>query len=196
MIRINLLPVREIKAEVGRRQDLVIAGISLGLTLAVVLSVYLFQFFRISGHEKELAALRKEVETLNAQTKEVSELETKIREVKQKLSAIDQLSGRKTGPVHVMESLTSAVPPTLWLTEFVESGGNLSIVGYSVDNQTIADFLKALSSLPHFKNVDLVEAIQDEQQGRKKFTVRASVSYIAAGVSQADKGAAPKAEKK
>lgn len=195
MIRINLLAVREIRAEVGRRQDLVIAGVCLGLTLALVLAVYLFQYFRVSALEKELAALRKEIETLNVQTKEVAELETKIRDVKEKLRAIDQLSGKKTGPVQVMEGLTSAVPPRLWLTEFVESGGNLSIVGYAIDNPTIADFLKALSNLPYFKNVDLVEAIQDEQQGMKKFTLRATVSYLPV-VSQPDKGAVPQAEKK
>jgi type IV pilus assembly protein PilN len=195
MIRINLLPVRELKAEVGRRQDLVIAGVCLGLTLVCVLAVYLFQYFRVSSLEKEHAALRTEIETLNAQTKEVAELETKIRDVKEKLKAIDQLSGKKTGPVQVMESLTAAVPPRLWLTEFVESGGNLSIVGYAIDNPTIADFLKALSNLPYFKNVDLVEAVQDEQQGMKKFTLRAAVSYVPV-VSPPDKAGTPQAEKK
>lgn len=179
MIRINLLPVREIKAEVGRHQDLVLAGASLGVTLALVLGLYLFQFFRVSGLEKELAGLRKEIETLNTQTKQVAELEKKVGEVKEKLKAIDELSGKKTGPVHVMESLSMAVPPSLWLIEFKESGGSLALTGLAIDNQTIADFLKALSNSPYFKDVDLIESVQVEQDGRtvKKFNLKATLSY-------------------
>src|SRR5713226_5257907 len=137
MIRINLLPVREIKAEIGRRQDLLVGGVSLGLTLTLVLAVYLFQFYRVSGLENELAGIRKEIEALNAQTKEVAQLEKKVSEVKEKLKAIDGLSGKKTVPVQVIESLSSTVPPRLWLTEFKETGGSLSITGQAVDNQTI-----------------------------------------------------------
>jgi type IV pilus assembly protein PilN len=179
MIRINLLPVRAIKAESGRRQDLMIAGASLGLTLTIVLAVYLFQFYRASALDKELAGLRKDIEIFTVQTKEVAELEKKIGELKEKLKAIDQLSGKKTAPVQFMENLSSTVPANLWLTEFREAGGSLTITGLAIDNQTIADFLKALSSSPYFKSVDLVEAVQLEQDGIsiKKFTLKSTLSY-------------------
>ena len=88
MIRINLLAVREIKAEFGRRQDLMVAGVSLGLVLALVLVVFLFQFYRASVLEEELAGLRKEIETFNVRTKEVAQLEKRIGELKEKLKAI------------------------------------------------------------------------------------------------------------
>lgn len=179
MIRINLLPVREIKAEFGRRQELIIAGTSLGLTLAVVLGVYLFQLYRAGALDKELAGLRKEIEALNIQTKEVAHLEKNVGELKEKLKAIGELGGKKTVPVQFMESLTSTVPANLWLTEFREAGGSLTLTGLAIDNQTIADFLKALSSSPYFKSVDLVEAVQLEQDGIsiKKFTLKSTLSY-------------------
>jgi len=196
MIRINLLAVREIKAEFGRRQDLMVAGVSLGLVLALVLVVFLFQFYRASVLEEELAGLRKEIETFNVRTKEVAQLEKRIGELKEKLKAIDLLSGKKTVPVQVMESLSSTVPPRLWLTEFKESGGSVAITGLAIDNQTVADFLKALSSSSHFSNVDLVEAVQVEQEGIsvKKFTLKALLSY---GLpSRPDKAAPSPAAKK
>jgi hypothetical protein len=48
VIRVNLLPVQEIQAEVGRRQDLAIAGVSVAGTLLLVLAVYLYQGHRLA----------------------------------------------------------------------------------------------------------------------------------------------------
>jgi type IV pilus assembly protein PilN len=79
----------------------------------------------------------------------------------------------------VMESLSAATPPTLWLTEFKETGGKLLITGLALDNQTVADFLKALATFHYFKDVELIETT-DAGPGSgplKKFSVKSLVSY-------------------
>ncbi len=179
MIRINLLPVREIKAEVGRRNDLIVAGLSLALTALLIVGTYLFQSYRRSSFETELADLKREIETLNVQVKEVGDLEKKISDLKSKLQVIEDLNKKKVGPVRVMESLSSATPGRLWLTEFKESSGNLSLNGAAADNQTIADFLRALARSVYFKDVDLIESSQDEKNRPpvKKFSVKGQVLY-------------------
>ena len=58
MIRINLLSVREIRAQIGRRQDLTIAVVSVGVTLVLILIVFLYQFYRSSALERALDGLR------------------------------------------------------------------------------------------------------------------------------------------
>ncbi len=182
MIRINLLPVREIKAEVGRRNDLIVAGLSLVLTAVVIAGVYSVQSYRRSSLEQELAGLQKEIAALNVQVKEVADLEKKISELKGKLKVIEDLNRKKIGPVKVMESLSTATPGRLWLTEFKESSGNVSLQGAAVDNQTIADFLRALARSVYFKNIDLIESSQDEKSRPpvKRFSVKGQVLYQAA----------------
>jgi type IV pilus assembly protein PilN len=78
-----------------------------------------------------------------------------------------------------MESLSGATPPRLWLTEFKENAGSLAVNGMAVDNQTVADFLKALSTSAYFKDVELVESSQAEQDKLllKKFSVRSRLVY-------------------
>ncbi|MEK7341234.1 MAG: PilN domain-containing protein, partial [Candidatus Binatota bacterium] len=51
--------------------------------------------------------------------------------------------------------------------------------GLAVDNQTVADFLKSLSTFVYFANVDLVETTQVEQEGipLKKFSIRSQLLY-------------------
>jgi len=197
MIRINLLPVKEIKAEVSRRRDLIIGGLTLGLTALIFIGAYLYQTYRLSSLGNELTGLRKEIEALNVKVKEIGDLQNKIKDFSSKHKVIDDLNQKKAGPVKVMESLSAATPPTLWLTEFKETKGNSEIRGLALDNQTVADFLNTLAKSGQFKDVELVESIQAEEKSGpyKKFAIRAGVVYRApASVADAKSGAkvAPK----
>ena len=179
MIRINLLPVKELKAEVSRRREVMIGAGSLVATLALILGVYLYQLHRTSIFEKELADLRSELQVLNAKAKDVGILQNKIKEHQGKLQVLQSINKKKSGPLGVMESLSAATPSALWLTEFRESGGNVTITGVAVDNQTIAEFLKALGSYVFFKETELVETTQSEQSGMppRRFLIKSKLLY-------------------
>ena len=179
MIRINLLPVKELKAEVVRRCELMIGGVSLALTGVLILGVYAYQWRQVSTVEKELDELRKELQVLNVKAKDVTELQRKIKEFEGKNKVIDDINKKKSGPVRVMESLAVATPSALWLTEFKEIGGNLTITGVAVDNQTIAEFLKALASYAYFNNTELVETTQNQQAGLppRRFLIKSRLNY-------------------
>jgi type IV pilus assembly protein PilN len=203
MIRINLLPVKEIKAEIGRRQELVVAGLCLGVTVFLILALHLFQSYRLSSLRAEADNLKKEIEALNVKLKEAGDLQQKVKALQQKVKLIDDLKKKKVGPVRIMETLSSAVPARLWLTEFKEASGSLTISGMAVDNQTVAEFLKALSASPYFANVDLVETTQIEQDGvsLKKFSLKSQIFYQPAPApgqkgNGALKTSSPKEEKK
>ena len=179
MIRINLLPVKELKAEVVRRRELMIGGFSLALAVALILGVYGYQWRQISGLETELDELRKELQVLNVKAKDVAELQKKIKEFSGKSKVIEDINKKKSGPLRVMESLSLATPNALWLTEFKEMGGNLAITGVAADNQTIAEFLKALSSYAYFNNTELIETTQNQQAGMppRRFLIKSRLTY-------------------
>jgi type IV pilus assembly protein PilN len=179
MIRINLLPIKELKAEVVRRRELMIGGVSLALTGVLMLLVFVYQWRQASALERELDELQKELQVLNVKAKDVAELQKKIKEFAGKNKVIDDINKKKSGPVRVMESLAVATPSTLWLTEFKETGGNLTITGVAVDNQTIAEFLKALASHAYFNNTELVETTQNQQAGLppRRFLIKAQLNY-------------------
>jgi type IV pilus assembly protein PilN len=179
MIRINLLPVKELEAEVVRRRELIIGAVSLALTVFLILGVYAYQWHQVSVLEKELAELGKELQVLNGKAKDVAELQKKIKEFEGKNKVIEDINKKKSGPVRVMESLSVATPSALWLTEFKETGGNLTITGVAVDNQTIAEFLKALAAHAYFTNTELVETTQNQQAGLppRRFLIKSLLTY-------------------
>ncbi|HEY6197415.1 MAG TPA: PilN domain-containing protein [Candidatus Binatia bacterium] len=187
MIRINLLSSREIEAELGRRQDVVVAVLGVGAALTVCLAVFLYQVFRTTMLQREVSSLRADIASIEGGAKEVAQLQTTIASLKQKVTVIENLSKKKVGPVRVMESLSASAPERLWVTEFKENGGNLTLNGMAVDNQTVADFLKALQATQYFKDVELVEAAQTQQDklALKKFSVRSRLLYQPQPVQQA-----------
>jgi type IV pilus assembly protein PilN len=179
MIRLNLLPVRELSAESSRRLELTVAGLSLAATTLILLSAYLYQSAQLSNLSAELPAIRKEVEVLNGKLKELGNLEAKIKELTSKHKVIEDLRAQKNGPTLLMDSLAAAIPSSLWLIDIKQSGRSLTISGLATDNQSVAEFIRSLSRSGHFKNVELIETTQaDEKTGPfKKFSIHSGISY-------------------
>jgi len=182
MIRINLLPVKALQAEVTRRREIFIGATILATALLLLVGLHLTQAYQLSALESELASLRGDLQTLNAKIKQVGDLQNKIKDLRGKNKIIDDLNKKKTGPVLVMENLAKATPTSLWLTELKETGGNVTINGLAVDNQAVADFISGLEASKNFKNVELVETTQGlgPTAGFKRFAVKAGVMYQAA----------------
>ncbi len=179
MIRINLLPIKEREAESLRRQQLTITGVVLGIAFLAMGGTYYLQYRELGRLDKEMTELRSNILALNVKVKEVGDLQNKIKDLRGKNKIFDDLSMKRIGPVRVLESISIATPTSLWLTELRESGGNMVLTGLAMDNQTIADFMRALANSNFFKNVDLVEVVQEKSAGSalKKFTIKSAVMY-------------------
>jgi type IV pilus assembly protein PilN len=179
MIRINLLPIKQLQAEVTRRREIIVGSVVLAFALVLLLGAYLYQSYQLNSLENELAGLRTELATLNAKVKEVADLQVKIKDLRGKQKIIENLNNKKSGPALVMASLSLSTPPSLWLTDLRESGGSVTMNGLAVDNETVANFMKSLASSKHFGNVQLVESIQGAgpASSLKKFAIKARMVY-------------------
>lgn len=180
MIRVNLLPIKELMAAVRRRREMTIGGIVLGAAALILVLLFAYQTYELSSLNSELTTLRNDIQALNVKVKEVGDLQNRIKEFTSKHKVIADLNKKKAGPVGVMESLSAATPSRLWLTEFKEIGGKLTISGLAADNQTVADFLKALAATAYFRDVELVETSQGSQEVGpfKRFSIRTAVFYL------------------
>lgn len=193
MIHINLLPIKELKAEVTRRREIIIGAVVLGAAMLLLVGTHLYQHYQLAGLETELAGLRAELQALNAKVKEVADLQMKIKDLRGKQKIVDELNHKKSGPVLVMASLSQATPASLWLTDLRESSGSITMNGLATDNETVAGFLQSLTASTYFTDVGLVETVQGtgSSAALKKFTAKAQAIYRPVP-SEAIKTAAPK----
>jgi len=189
VIRINLLPTREVEREAGRRQETRLVYLSVALVAVVLVGIEIGSRLRLAPLQAEYAKLQADIVALDKKSVELTKLETERKDLEEKLKTIATLEARKVGPVQVLADLSDAAPEQVWLVEFKETGGLATITGLGLDDQTIANFMRKLNASPYFDSVDLVETAQSEQDGvqLKRFVVNARLSY-----SGKDLGAAPR----
>ena len=189
MIRINLLPVREVEREAGRRQETRLVYLSAALMLVVLTGIEVGSRMRLAPLKQQHAKLQADIIALDKKSAELTKLETERKDLEEKLKTIATLEAKKVGPVNVLSDLSDAAPEKVWLLEFKESGGLATISGLGMDDETIANFMRKLDTSPYFDGVDLVETQQSEQEGvqLKRFVVNARLSYSGKAL-----GAAPR----
>jgi type IV pilus assembly protein PilN len=182
MIRINLLPTEEVERAADQRQQIAAVGLVVALSVLALIVVHSVQAARFAATESRLESVRQELQSIMGPYGDVLKIQAQQRELEEKLKVITQLEARSGGPVQLMSDLSGAMPDKLWLVEFAETAGTARVTGISVDEQTIADFLRRLGTSAYFAGVDLEETTQVTEQNvkQKKFTLRAQVNYAGA----------------
>jgi type IV pilus assembly protein PilN len=174
MIRINLLPVRQLKKRALLRQQLymfgaIIAAVSLGVGL-----VWLTDRRAIARLEAEQAELRADLERLKPIVDEVNTLERREKLLNVRIETIERLRSNQRGPVHVLDALSRNLPEQAWLETIEESAGVYKVAGYALTNFAVADLLRNLQRSKGFTGVDLISSEQVVLGGReiKKFILQ------------------------
>jgi Tfp pilus assembly protein PilN len=182
MIRINLLPTEEVERAADQRQQLAAVGLVLAVGVFGLVVMHSWQAARFAAAQRRLDQVRDELQAITGPYADVLKIQAQQRDLEEKLKVITQLEAKSAGPVRMMADLSAATPEKLWLIDFTESSGVAKLSGFSVDEQTIADFLRRLGQSPYFKGVDLEETTQVTMENvkQKKFTLRATLNYVGA----------------
>lgn len=173
MIRINLLPTREIRALRRRRRTIVGGSAALCVVVGVLAAVHVSQLRRGSALEAELAEGRRVAGELRLRAGEVEELEEGIRRQREKNRAVREWLERRAQHPRILRALSAAAPDRLWLTRYAESRGAAALEGRATDDESIARFLRNLSGAFHTRELMEVGKAEGEH-GFRRFVIRAA----------------------
>jgi type IV pilus assembly protein PilN len=178
MIRINLLPVRASKKrEFGRQQ---IVFVALILILAGIGNY--FWYSRVDGEltamDQQIARTRSEIAQLEKTIGEVKSIKEDKKALEDKLKILDALKKGRSGPVRVMDDLATIIPPKVWLMDYSETGGAVSMTGRAAAYEDLSAFSKKLKESKHFSNVNIKSARQ-AADGTVDFAVTCNADYSA-----------------
>jgi len=194
MIRINLIPQEEIQRSAGRRQQVAVGLLAAGGTAVLLVVAHGWQQVSSLATSREHGRLERQLAELKGPYEQVVQMEREKQELQEKLTVIRELEAKKFGPVRMLADLSASTPDKLWLTDFSEKGGSIRLAGLGVDEQTVADFMRRLSTSPYFRSVDLEETSEAKNEAvkHKRFVIRAQVNYAASPkVKEAQAKAAP-----
>jgi type IV pilus assembly protein PilN len=160
MIRINLLPIREIKKQAALRHQLDIFAAALVAMVMAVGLVWLLDQRTLGQLETEKAGWRIELDRLKPIVDEVNALEQRETFLNTRIETIRRLRSNQRGPVHVLDELSRNLPEQTWLETIDEAAGVYKVGGFALTNFAVADLLRNLQRSKEFAGVDLVSSEQ------------------------------------
>ena len=184
MIRINLLAVdrertrRKAKFQTAQK---VTIGSSLILVAAALIVVWWWWSLGKASTEldQRIADAERETARLRSLIQQVAQFEQQRAQLQQRVSLIEQLRKGQSGPVHMLDQLSRALPETMWLTDLKQAGDDVTIDGRCTSLTSLSDFVANLENSNYFaRPVEIVDsqvegATQERPTDLIKFTVKA-----------------------
>ncbi|NLC70696.1 MAG: fimbrial protein [Desulfuromonadaceae bacterium] len=174
MIRINLLPVRDLQKKERIRDQLLITALALVIVLLGCGGLYAFTMMKINSEKTAIETTEKEIRSLQKTLGKIAEFKKLQKELEGKLNVLQKLKENKSGPARMLDELSTAVNDKLWLISFAESNGVINIEGVGLNEQSVASFLQRLEASPYYQNVELSVTEQSSGRGMKLQKFKAS----------------------
>lgn len=168
MIKINLLPVKQIK-QLQRAWQEVILFLAVLSSLLVLLGLVGFvRVSEINSRKDSVKALENERASYNSTINEIEQLKKQKALLETKLEVIQKLKMGSQLTVRVLDELANIMPPNrLWLNTMSLSGGSMNLAGVALDNATIAEFMRKVDGSPYFAEANLAQTSLTSVAGRK-----------------------------
>lgn len=161
MIRINLVgeakkPVTAGSAALsslreGVDRSLLILGALVVLGIFVSIGHLLILNRALNAKRAEVAEAQQEVDELAPFIKEVEDFKAKKSELENKVRVIGRLKANQRGPVRLMDQISRAVPPLLWLTRMDVAPNMVTVSGEAFNTNAVANFIENLDRVPEFQ---------------------------------------------
>ena len=167
MLKINLLPVRQLKKRAKAKKQLfgmfflfLLVLVALGITGAL-------QAQKISDNEADIAALQKEKDSYTPTLKKIEKLKQDKEELVRKTEIIKKLKTDSSLTVRTLDEVANRVDnQRMWLDSLHQQDASLRLSGVALDNQTIAQFMDNLKESPIVQDVTLTNSSLKVVSGR------------------------------
>ncbi len=155
IMEINLLPHREARRVADLRESVALLLLGLVVVLSGIFFTHQSVKSELATAKASVAQLEADIERYKPQQVLVEGFKKQKKELQDKLDIIASLDQARSGPVRVLDELSTKVPERMWLTGITTKGKVIKLEGMSLDTGVVADFLRGLNSSPYFSNVDL-----------------------------------------
>ena len=180
MIRINLLPHREMKRAVRRREfNFILLGVAFGCAaLWYVGNIYLNE--RIASQQRRNDLLVVENKKLTEQIDEIKKLKEQTAALLARKSVVETLQVNRSASVKLIDQLVRQLPDGVYLKAVKQTGQKVNMVGVAQSNARVSTLMRNLESSPYLEKPELVEikAVTDRNQRVNEFSLNISLKGL------------------
>ncbi|MDT3706965.1 MAG: PilN domain-containing protein [Thiobacillus sp.] len=157
MIRINLLPHRELARAARRRQFNALLTIAAAAGVLVVVLGHLLIDARQSVQAARNAFLEQEIAKLDVQIGEIKKIREQTQALLERKQIVETLQANRTEVVHLFDQMIRLLPDGLYLKAFKQEGNTVTISGYTQSSARVSTLMRNLNDSIWFESANLIE---------------------------------------
>lgn len=146
MIRINLLPHREMRRERRKKEFVVRSVLAAAVGGAAAVVVALGIHGQIESQKARNDFITRENQKLDAQIREIAQLKQEIEALRARQEAVESLQQDRTMPVHVLDELVRHTPEGIHLKQLRQVGRKVMLTGLAQSNERVSNLLRSLAN--------------------------------------------------
>jgi type IV pilus assembly protein PilN len=164
MIRVNLLPHREIRRKQQQQQFFILLGIVVVIGACIWFAVHTYLEDRFENQVARNKYLQSEIAKLDKQIAEIQKLKDQTAALLARKRVVETLQGTRSEVVHLLDQLVRQLPDGVYLKGIKQTGTRVTITGLTQSQARVSTLMRNLESSPHLENPGLIE-IKSAQQG-------------------------------
>lgn len=157
MIRINLLPHRELARAARRRQFSILLGIAVAAAVVTVVIGHSLIAARQSAQDARNVYLEQEIAKLDTQIGEIKRIREQTQALLERKRVVETLQSNRTEVVHLFDQMIRLLPDGLYLKSFKQAGDVITISGYTQSSARVSTLMRNLDDSPWLESATLVE---------------------------------------
>lgn len=173
MIRVNLLPHRELKRKQQQRDFIVMVCGVLGVAGAIWFAVHSYLAGQLEDQKGRNTYLESEIAILDKQIEEIKRLKEQTAQLLARKKVVESLQANRNETVHLIDQLVRQLPDGVYLKSVRQQGNRVTINGLAQSNARVSTLMRNLESSPWLEKPNLVE-IKAVSAGDKAGAIRLS----------------------
>lgn len=168
MIRINLLPHRELKRKQQQRDFIIMGGGVLGLGIAIWFAVHTYLAGQLEEQKGRNAYLEGEIAIVDKQIDEIKRLKEQTAQLLARKKVVESLQANRNETVYLIDQLVRQLPDGVYLKSIRQQGAKVTINGLAQSNARVSTLMRNLESSPWLEKPNLIEikAVTDKSSAR------------------------------
>jgi len=178
MIRINLLPHREIRRKQQQQQFFIALGVVAAIGVAIWFVVHTYLNEQFEEQKSRNRFLSEEIVKLDKQIAEINKVKEQTAALLARKTVVETLQANRSEVVHLLDQLVRQLPDGVYLKGIKQTGARVAITGYTQSQARVSTLMRNLESSPNLENPGLVEikATQVGNQRINEFTMNINVT--------------------
>jgi len=157
MIRINLLPHRELRRKQQQKEFFIVLGVVVGLGATVWFATHTYLSGQLDEQNGRNTYLEQEIAALDKQIEEIKKVQEQTTALLQRKKIVESLQANRAETVYLLDQLVRQLPDGVYLKSVQQKGSKVAVNGFAQSNARVSTFMRNLESSPYLEKPSLVE---------------------------------------